>query len=406
MRPPSDALRRAISSHPDRDRIDPERARAEHAAYVRTLEASGLAVTLLPPEADMPDACFTWDTILAFPQPGDASAVLLVAARPGAPSRRPEVESVLACARRLAPGAEVVEIDDPGTLDGGDVITYGTRVAIGVSARTNEAGARQLASAVGRIGYHAFLCPVEGRLHLASAITPLRARRLIGTQSGFQSLDAGGPDAAPDAAEGLTTIVIEPAAIGGQAGNADVIRNYPGFPDGVSGDELARRLANQATMFNVGFISNRAAALTPRGTGYSVGLADRAEIIARSVVVATGAAIRRLGIQNVDRLAGKGVAYGTTVSEPAAMTGEDVVVVGADPSTGPAALGLARYARNVTIVVRGAIDVALSPDMAKQIERTRNIRVRVNSQVVDAYGESRLEGVIVRHRVSGTTEAG
>ena len=123
MRPPSDALRRAISSHPDRDRIDPERARAEHAAYVRTLEASGLAVTLLPPEADMPDACFTWDTILAFPQPGDASAVLLVAARPGAPSRRPEVESVLVCARRLAPGAEVVEIDDPGTLDGGDVIT-------------------------------------------------------------------------------------------------------------------------------------------------------------------------------------------------------------------------------------------------------------------------------------------
>src|SRR5437867_6048399 len=158
-------------------------------------------------------------------------------------------------------------------------------------------------------------------------------------------------------------------------------------------------------MFDVGFISNRAAAVAPRGTGYSVGLADGAEIIARSVVVATGAAIRRLGIQNVDRLAGKGVAYGSTVSEPAAMTGDDVVVVGADPSTGPAAVALARYARNVTIVLRGAIDVTLSPDLVKQIERTRNIRVRVNSQVVDAYGESRLEGVIVRHRVSGTTEA-
>ena len=229
MRPPSDALRRAISSHPDRDRIDPERARAEHAAYVRTLEASGLAVTLLPPEADMPDACFTWDTILAFPQPGDASAVLLVAARPGAPSRRPEVESVLACARRLAPGAEVVEIDDPGTLDGGDVITYGTRVAIGVSARTNEAGARQLASAVGRIGYHAFLCPVEGRLHLASAITPLRARRLIGTQSGFQSLDAGGVDAAPEDVERL---LIPDGSVGGAnvlvaGGRCFIARGFP-----------------------------------------------------------------------------------------------------------------------------------------------------------------------------------
>ena len=177
MRPPSDALRRALSGHPHRDRIDPERARAEHTAYVRALEDAAVAVTLLPPEADMPDACFTWDTLLAFPSPGDGKTALLVAARPGAPSRRREVASVLGCARRLAPGAQVVEIRDPGTLDGGDVITYGTRVAIGVSARTNEAGARQLASAVGRFGYHAFLCPVDDRLHLASAITPLRARR-------------------------------------------------------------------------------------------------------------------------------------------------------------------------------------------------------------------------------------
>jgi len=229
MRPPSDALRLALSGHPDRDRIDPERAWAEHAAYVRALEESRVAVTLLPPEADMPDACFTWDTVLAFPRLGDARAALLVAARPGAPSRRPEVASVLACARRLAPGAEVVEILDPGTLDGGDVITYGSRVAIGVSARTNEAGARQLANAVCRIGYHAFLCPVEDRLHLASAITPLRAQRLIGTQSGFQSLDAAGPEAAPDDVERL---LIPDGAVGGTnvlaaGGRCFVARGFP-----------------------------------------------------------------------------------------------------------------------------------------------------------------------------------
>ncbi|TME76836.1 MAG: hypothetical protein E6I46_05685 [Chloroflexi bacterium] len=216
---------------------------------------------------------------------------------------------------------------------------------------------------------------------------------------------AGLAAAVQGASAGLTTIVIEPAAIGGQAGNAAVIRNYPGFPDGISGDELARRLSNQATLFNAGFIINRAAGLTPRGIGYSVRLADGAEVICRSAVITTGAAIRRLGIHNVDRLAGKGVAYGTTVSEPEALTGEDVVVVGADPSTGPAAVALARHARNVTVVLRGGTDVSLSADLVKQIERTRNIRVRVNSQVVDAYGESRLEGVIVRHRVSGTTEA-
>ena len=229
MRPPGDALRRALSGHPDRDRIDPERARAEHAAYVRALEAAGVAVTLLPPEVDMPDACFTSDTVLAFSRPGDLQTALVVATRPGAPSRRPEVRSVLACARGMAPDAEVVEIRDPGTLDGGDVIIYGGCVAIGVSARTNEAGARQLAGAAARFGYRPFLCPVDDRLHLASAITPLGARRLIGTRSGFASLDAAEPEVAPDDVERL---VIPDAAVGGAnvlaaGGRCFVARGFP-----------------------------------------------------------------------------------------------------------------------------------------------------------------------------------
>jgi dimethylargininase len=133
----------------------------------------------------------------------DGPTVLLVAARPAEVSRRLEVASVLGCARTMAPNAEVVEIAEPGTLDGGDVITYGQRVAIGISARTNEAGARQLAAAVQRIGYRAFLCPVDDRLHLASAVTPIGARRLIGTASGFASLDAAGRQVAPDDVERL-----------------------------------------------------------------------------------------------------------------------------------------------------------------------------------------------------------
>ncbi len=162
MRPPSEALRRALSQHPERDRIDPERAVREHAAYVQAIQGAG---------------------VLA--------------------SRRSEVASVLACARAMAPRAEVVDTAGPGTLDGGDVITYGRRVAIGISARTTAAGARQLAAAVQRIGYQAFLCPVDDRLHLASAVTPIRARRLIGTASGFRSLDAAGPEVAPDDVERL-----------------------------------------------------------------------------------------------------------------------------------------------------------------------------------------------------------
>ena len=203
MRPPSGALRRALSEHPERNRIDPERARREHAAYVEALEVAGVRVTQLPAEPEMPDACFTWDVVLAFARPDSGETAVLVAARPGEPSRRLEVASVLACAQRLAPDAELVQIAEPGTLDGGDVITYGRRVAIGVSARTNEAGARQLARAVQRLGYQAFLCPVDDRLHLASAVTPIGPGRLIGTRSGFQSLDAAGPEVAPDEIERL-----------------------------------------------------------------------------------------------------------------------------------------------------------------------------------------------------------
>ncbi len=229
MRPPGEALRRALSDHPQRDRIDPERAVSEHAAYARAIQAAGVLVTILPAEPNQPDACFTWDTVLAFARPTGGRTVLLVAARPGEASRRPEVASVLACARLMAPDAEVVEITEPGTLDGGDVITYGRRVAIGISARTNEAGARQLAAAVQRIGYQAFLCRVDDRLHLASAVTPIRASRLIGTASGFRSLDAAGPEVAPDEVERL---VIPDGEVAGAnvlavGGRCFVARGYP-----------------------------------------------------------------------------------------------------------------------------------------------------------------------------------
>jgi len=109
------------------------------------------------------------------------------------------------------------------------VITYGRRVAIGVSGRSNEVGARQLAGVLSRFGYHAFLCPVDDRLHLASAVTPLGAQRLIGTRSGFQSLDAGGPEVAPQDVERL---VLPDAAAGGAnvlaaGGRCFLARGFP-----------------------------------------------------------------------------------------------------------------------------------------------------------------------------------
>jgi thioredoxin reductase (NADPH) len=123
-------------------------------------------------------------------------------------------------------------------------------------------------------------------------------------------------------------------------------------------------------------------------------------------VIATGVAYRTLGVPSVDKLTGAGVIYSDSVAEPVALAGQEVFIVGATAAAGQAALDLAKHASHVTMVVRaGAIDANVSPGLAKEIDRTRNIRVRVNTQVIEAFGEGRLEGVRLRHRVSGTIEA-
>ncbi len=205
VREPSEAFRGAISGHAERDQIDPARATTQHREFVAALSAVGLDIVALPPEPALPDAPFVSDTLIALPRAGDLDgpAALLVAARPGAVARRGEVASVLARAQALAPDAAVLEIEELGTLDGGDVIVFGDRVAIGVSGRTNVCGAGQLALAVGALGYRAFLCPVTDRLHLATAITPLGSRRLLGTTAGFASLDASPGSAPQDEVERL-----------------------------------------------------------------------------------------------------------------------------------------------------------------------------------------------------------
>ncbi|HMK91556.1 MAG TPA: arginine deiminase family protein, partial [Thermoleophilia bacterium] len=154
-----------------------------------------------PADPVNPDAPFVQDVMITFPPPDDPDgrSTLLVATRPGAPARRPEVASVAAAARALVPPAcRLLTIEKPGTLDGGDVLLYGDRVVIGLSGRTNRAGAEQLARALGEIGYRVFLCPVtDARLHFASAITRVRATRFIGTAVGFADLDAVGDDVLP-----------------------------------------------------------------------------------------------------------------------------------------------------------------------------------------------------------------
>jgi dimethylargininase len=201
VRPPGPAFHDAISTNPDRGRIDISRGDAQHAAFCAALEDAGLTVLRLPVEPDLPDATFVSDTLVALAPAVSAAlggAVTVVVARPARASRRPEVGSVLAAALGSLPSdVRVLTVEDPATLEGGDVIVYGDRIAIGLSARTNAAGAGVLADAARSLGYRPFLCPVTDRLHLATAVTAVAPDMLIGTAAGFASLDAAGADAAP-----------------------------------------------------------------------------------------------------------------------------------------------------------------------------------------------------------------
>jgi dimethylargininase len=253
VREPSDALRDALSTHARRDHIDPRRAIDQHRAFVAALAAAGLEIVALPPEPALPDATFVSDTLIALPRATAPSgpAALLVVTRPGAPSRRGEVASVAARAQRLAPGAAIVEIEEPGTLDGGDVIVFGDRVAIGVSGRTNVCGAGQLAVAVQDAGYRAYLCPVTDRLHLATAVTSLGAGPATGT-SGAAAASSPGSEAIAGTVAGTSA---PPTLLGTTAGFASLDRT----PGAAPADEVARILVpdDEADAANVLAVEGR-----------------------------------------------------------------------------------------------------------------------------------------------------
>jgi thioredoxin reductase (NADPH) len=209
------------------------------------------------------------------------------------------------------------------------------------------------------------------------------------------------------ASEGLHTRVLEPAVPGGQAGTSSLIRNYLGFPHGLSGHDLTWRMFQQAWLFGAELILAQAATgLAARGPDRVVRLADGDEVTARAVILATGVAWRRLGVPALEELAGAGVFYGAAASEARAMRGEDVFVVGAGNSAGQAALHLARFAASVTIVaIEHDLDERMSDYLVQQILATPNIHRRMHHEVVDGHGRRRLEGITVRDRDSGATQA-
>ena len=208
------------------------------------------------------------------------------------------------------------------------------------------------------------------------------------------------------ASEGLRTVVLEETVSGGQAGSSPMIRNYPGFPHGISGHELTRRACEQAWMFGAHMVfSQPVAGLEVRGDTKIVHQADGHEIIARAIVVATGITWRRLDAPRLDHLVGRGVFYGAAGSEAQAMEGKDVFVVGAGNSAGQAALHLARYARQVTMLVRGDdLGRSMSEYLVREIYATPNLAVRLKTEVLDAHGNDHLTSITVRDKLHERTE--
>ena len=208
------------------------------------------------------------------------------------------------------------------------------------------------------------------------------------------------------ASEGLRTVLVERTATGGQAGQSSRIENYLGFPDGVSGAQLTDRARRQAAKFGAEVLTTRnVISLDVCGSARRVRFADGTSIDAHTVILATGVTYRQLAAPGLADLTGRGVYYGSALTEASACLGQDVYIVGGANSAGQAAVFLARHAKSVTILVRGpSLEASMSYYLIKQIEGIPNISVRTCTEVTEAHGDDHLESLTLRNTSSGETE--
>ena len=202
-------------------------------------------------------------------------------------------------------------------------------------------------------------------------------------------------------------MVVDKGGIGGQASSSALIRNFLGFPRGVSGSRLAQQAHEQAWILGARFaLMQTVTELVPDGEGLVLRLSEGGEVSARVVVLATGATYRRLGVPSLEDLNGAGVFYGGTSSEAPAMAGRDVYVLGGSNSAGQAALHLAYYARRVTLVVRAAsLAARMSHYLVRQIGVTPNVEVRLETEVVGGGGDGGwLDHLVLRSRATQVEE--
>ncbi len=217
---------------------------------------------------------------------------------------------------------------------------------------------------------------------------------------------AGLAGAVYGASEGLRTCMIERHAEGGQAGMSSRIENYLGFPQGVSGQDLARRARDQVSKFGAErLLAQEARRLCPDAGSVGIVLSDGSELRGLSAIIATGVSYRRLETAGAERLAGRGVYYGAARVEAESYRDQEIFVVGGANSAGQAAVFFAKTCRKVTMLVRGdSLSASMSHYLIEQIEATPNITVRTGVSVDDCHGEDHLESITIRDAATGQTE--
>ena len=200
------------------------------------------------------------------------------------------------------------------------------------------------------------------------------------------------------ASEGLSTLLIERQAPGGQAGMSSNIENYLGFPSGLTGSNLARRAVAQAIRFGAEILTpQEAVGIRVDGPYRIVKLRDGTEISCHVVIIACGVSYRNLdGVKGIEKLTGAGVYYGASMVDALSVKGEDVFMVGGANSAGQAAIHFAKYAKTVTLLVRGdSLNKSMSRYLIHQINETPNVRILLNSKVTEVHGENRLEFITI-----------
>jgi thioredoxin reductase (NADPH) len=249
----------------------------------------------------------------------------------------------------------------------------------------------------------------DGSIMVAPSVYELAEKAGLKTKAALPFYDlaiiGGGPaglaNAVYGASEGLSTVLIEQGAPGGQAGTSSRIENYLGFPSGITGADLAQRATAQARRFGAELLSQEVVGIEREDPYRIIKLSDGSKISAYSVLISTGMNVRKLEVPGIDELQGIGVYYGAAMTEALTYRDQHVCVVGGANSAGQGALFFARYAKKVTMLVRSPLKKSMSQYLIDRIEATPNIEVMNDVDVASVSGNNKLEQVSVKNHVTG-----